>query len=392
MKNIVKFEILKPEGTVTIDSYNRNYQELEPREFFDLYLPYTHLFEKIMIRNFISIPADLLNRLTNQYLHGAEIQFLTPSRKFERSYKIKHPRNFYSYKWTPLDLSAPIPKSLAHFEFNYNGKSTTYLEAISSLSSTRYLPNEIWTALDKYSKQQIDKCREFNKGDYDCAEQWYKDLMKDCIQYKIKVYSPNRKTYYEVMSELDFEKCKVHLEPGEKPLTDEQIAFLHKYAPAYGVEIPTFNWRINSRKTEHGYTEEPERVYANGMSNTDWSRIIPDSRNSNKQEYYLPKSVRQNLKVQSMDSPKLLLDAYNQLNWIINNLKDEGLMPGYARCPECGQIYRESEGCECGACKPIEFIPADNLLYGITSTYEDYDSTKEGYCSLTDDETEDLLM
>ena len=391
MKNIIKFKVVSPSGEITIDNYNPEFKELETKEFFDIYLPYTKLFEHITVKNFISIPADLLSRLTNQYLHGAEIQFVTPSRKFDCTYRIHHPKKFYSYEWEPLDLSAPVPRSLAYFEFVYQGKRTTYLNAIRSLSSTKFLPNDIWNALDIYSKQQIDKCREFNKGDYDCAEQWYKDLMKDCISHKIKMYSPNKKTYYEVIAEIDFEKSKVFLAPDEQPLTQKQLSFLYKYAPAYGVEIPTFNWRINSRKTEHGYTEEIERVYANGMSSEEWSKIIPDSRNYNKNEYFLPKSVRNNLKVQSVENPKLLLDAYKQLNWIIDNLKDDGLMSGYARCPECGEIYRESHGCECGACKPIEFLSADNLLYGITSTYEDYESTKDGY-DLTDEDTEDLLV
>ena len=387
MKNIVKFQIIKPTGIVTVDAYTNAFRELEMHEILDLLLPYTRLFEKIIVKNFTTLPTMLLERLTNQYLHGAEIIIETPRRNFNRSYKALRTKPFYAYKWTPLDLSAPIPKSLAEFKFEYNGKLTTYVDAIKSLSTTRYIPNEIWNALDVYSRQQIDRCRELNRGDYSYAEQWYKDLMKDCFNSNIKVFSPNKKTYYEAMAEVNFEKSFEHLEKGQRALNNKELAFLVKFAPAYGVEVPEFMWRINSRKTEHGYTEEPERMYC-GMSNDDWNKVIYDPRNSN-----LPSSVRQNLTTKSYTNDKLLRDAYFQLKWLMKHLKDTALMPNWKRCPECHQLYKEVDGCECGACQPIEFVEANNLFYGDASTYEDYESTRAYYETLSDyDDDLDCLM
>ena len=387
MKNIVRFQITKNQGNVTIDNYNPFVQENEWNDILDTLLPYTRLFEHITIKNFISIPEVLLNRLTNQYLHGARITFSTPSRHFEKEYQVPHSKPFYSYSWQPLDLSKPIPKSLATFEFDYNGKKTTYLDAIKTLKSTKYLPTEIWNALDAYSKQQIDKCREYNRGDYSFAELWYKQLMKDCMSNNIRVYSPNAKTYFETIAEITFEKdcADMQLQKGLRPLNNRELIFLRQYAPAYGVEIPQFLFRINTRNTIHGYTEEPERVLS-GMSNEDWSRVMFDPRNNNN----LPHNVRQNLRVQAIENDKLLREAYFQLIWIIKNLKDDGLMPGYKRCPECHKIYREHEGCDCGACKSIEFIQADNLFYGISSTYEDINSTREYYDELIGETYEDM--
>lgn len=378
MKNIVKFTSIKPQGRVTIDAFNPDLQYgLE--ELLDQYIPYSRIFEYITIKNFTTIPEQLLNRLTNQYLHGAQIEFTTPSRKFSKVYVVRNARPFFSYKWEPLDLSKPIPKSLAQFEFKFNGKMTTYLNAIKTLTSTRYLPNDIWVALDEYSKQQIDKCREYNKGEYSFAEDWFKELMKDCMQSNVKVFSPNKKTYYEAIAELDFERdcASAQLADGLRPLTEDELLFLKRYASAYGVEVPTFQWKINSRKTDHGYTQEPERIVG-GMSNTDWSRVIWDGRNAHKGNM-LPKFVRQGLTVREYDNAKLLRDAYFQLQWIIKHLKDNGLMPGYKRCPKCHEIYKESDGCECGYCKPIKFVDADNLFYGVSSTYEDYESTASAY-------------
>lgn len=382
MKNIVKFQIVKPTGNVTVDAYNPLLRELPLSVLLSDYLPYTRLFEHITIKNFTTIPMELLNRLTTQYLHGAKIEFDTPKKHFSKVYSVAEPTQFYTYKWTELDLSAPIPRSLAEFRFEYNGKETTYLDAISSLHSTHYLPNEIWTALDKYSQSRIDTCRQHNRGRYAYAEEWYKTLMRDCMDAHIKVYSPNKKTYFEVIADIDFEKdcADARLQKGLRSLSDAELAFLNKYAKAYGVEVPTFKWRINSRKTEHGYTQEPERVYC-GMSHSDIERITYDPRNINN----LPKNIRDGLRIQEYESNKLLRDAYYQLLWIMKNLKDDGLMNDYHRCPKCHQIYREYDGCECGYCQPIEFVQADNLLYGNSSSYEDYEHTHCAYDELSED-------
>ena len=109
MKNIVRFQITKNQGNVTIDNYNPFVQENEWSDILNTLLPYTRLFEHIIIKNFISIPEELLNRLTNQYLHGAKITFSTPSRNFEKTYEVPHSKPFYSYSWQPLDLSKPVP-------------------------------------------------------------------------------------------------------------------------------------------------------------------------------------------------------------------------------------------------------------------------------------------
>ena len=378
MKNICKFKIVSPSGKIVVDKRNPLFQSYDLMDIVSDLIPYTKLFDEIVIKNFYSIPAELLNKLTVQYLHGAKIT--VECKNFSKTYQVsgKIPA-FYNYYFEELDLSAPVPKSLAEFEFDYLGSRVTYLNAIKSLTSTKFLPSEIWTALDTYNQSRIDKCREFNKGDYSLAEQWYKALLKDCKLHNIAVFSPNKKTYYEAMAEIEFNKeCEqARLKDGLRPLNAVELAFLQKYHKAYGVEIPTFDFRFNTRKTKDGYTQEPERVL-NGMSNSDWSLVIYDPRNRDN----LPKNIRSGLKVQSCANDKFIRDAYFQLKWIMKHLKDDGLMPNYHRCPKCHQIYQEHEGCECGYCQPIEFIQADNLLYGISSTYEDYGYTKDLYGEL----------
>lgn len=203
--------------------------------------------------------------------------------------------------------------------------------------------------------------------------------MKDGLNNNFKVFSPNRKTFFEATAELAFDKdCSMYrLKQGLRNLDAYEIQFLRTYAPAYGVEIPTFKWRINSRKTEHGYTEEPEVCLAS-MTSNDWATVSYDQRRENNLPYF----VRQNLTVHECENNKLLRDAYFQLTWIMKHLKDEGLMPGWKRCPKCHEIYREHEGCECGACPPIEFINADNLFYSNAEAYEDIESTANYYQEL----------
>lgn len=385
MKNIIRFNVVHNDGNVTIDGNNPIFREQSMEQVLEQWLPLTRLFKNIFIKNFTSIPEILLNRLTNQYLHGAEIIIDTPKCKFTKSYRVSRPSKFYAYKWVPFEFDK-CPKSLANFTYTYefqlpNGQTasttTNVLAELSKLTSTKFLPNHLWKAFDEYSQSQINKCREFNKGNYTFAEDWFKALTKDCIQHHIKVSSPCEKTYYEAMAELDFEKQYEVLPEGLRPLNDEELAFLYKYAPAYGVDIPKFQWRINTRQTAHGYTEEPERVYY-GATQTDYNRMIFDPKNPNN----LPKFARQNLAIKSYDNDKLLRDSYTTLKWLMKHLKDSALMPEYKRCPKCHSIYHENIGCDCGYCKPVEFVQADNLFYGNASTYEDIDATKDTYLEL----------
>ena len=64
--------------------------------------------------------------------------------------------------------------------------------------------------------------------------------------------------------------------------------------------------------------------------------------------------------------------------WFMKYMPDDGLMPEYHRCPICGKIYHEVDGCP-GHIDPIIQIRADNLFYGIESTFEDYESTSSAY-------------
>lgn len=392
MKYIVKLRKVEPENEITINAKNEIFKYLGLEEVLTEQIPYTKVFKRIIVENFTTLPTILLTRLSQQYIHGAEIIIKTPEKHFKNSYKLSNAQPLVAYGWCPLNLSDPIPKSLANFKFEFGNREITYQQAIDEkiLNNSYYMPNEIWKALDDYSQKRIKYCQKKNQTDFSLAEEWYKLLYKQTKVFNIKMYSPNAKTAYEADAEVEFlheitNNCR--LEKGLQPLNEEQIAFLRKYARAYGVEIPTFQWKINSRKTKHGYTQEPERVL-NGMSHTDWEQVIVDQRNVNRGLTYKPGFVRQGLVVKETENDKFIRDAYFQLLWIMKHMGDKALMPGYKRCPVCHKIYREHDGCECGACPPIEIVHADHLLYGISSTYEDYDSTSSAYDSLLEESME----
>lgn len=405
MKKFVKFSEVVPTGVLTIDFDNPEFRDLGVEKYIEQLISedinlatidinsmkskyeYTmmgvqeflktmtpmQIYAQITVANFKVIPVELMHKLTHQYLHGAKIIISAPNRLLDKMYQMPiRPYPMYAYYWTELDLTAPIPKSLAEFKFIYKGKLTTYRDAISTLKTTKYLPNQIWNAIDEYSRNQIEKCKKYNLVDFAEAELWYRELVRDCIEHKISVYSPNEKTYYEVAAQMRFERDikDTKLQKGLQPLNEEQLSFLRTYAHIYGVEIPQLQWRYNYRKTpNHGYTEEIERV-TGGMSNSDWAKATYDYRNADK-EGNLPKDVRNRYVIQYEDCDRFLRDAYFQLIWLIKHMGDEALMPGYHRCPECHKIYHEKDGCECGHCPPITQFDAYNRFYGIPSSDDD---------------------
>ena len=374
MKKFIVIKKVELSDTLVLD-FQASYFTGEP---FDIYCknninPSAH-YKTISIVNVRSLSADLLSLLTPHYLGGTEI--IVNGLHFVNRYA--KPR--YSYHWTEFNRQS-IPSSLAKFPV---GKST-FLTELAKVR-TNYLPNNLWIALDDYSQDRIKKCIAYNHFDFALAENWYKELMHTipCLTKLMpssknpnapkafRVFSPNAKTFYEFTAEQCFKKSLEQLQPGLRPLNAEELAFLKQYAPAYGIEIPQFAWRINSRKTKHGYTYEPERVLV--VKQSDIEKTYYDKRNTNN----LPKFVRDGYKVKYDDNDKLLRDSYTQLIWMMKHCDDSILATGYHRCPICHCIYHEKDGC-LDHIEPIEYINADNMFYGISSTYEDYSATSKYY-------------
>lgn len=369
-KKFVKFEKIVPNGCVYIDAYAPILQEKDLEEILPQYLPWTQVFKDVYVKNFHTLQKSLLERLTLQYLHGAVIHIEYSKANFAKEYKCLVPKPLFRYSFEDLNWTK-LPKSIADYKVTYKDKEQT-IKSILEKNDSFLIPNIVWTTVDVIAKQRIADCKQHNKGRYDLAELWYKELFLDYHNIGRKVFSPNDKTFFECMSELEFAK-QVKACSENVTISEEELAILHKYAAAYGVDIPKFNYRINSRKTNHGYTQEPERVYV-PMTDSEVAVAVYDYRNDN-----LPANVRKGLWHKSVECPKFVKEAYDRLKFFME-LGDEFLMPGYHRCPQCGEIYHESRGCEnCGGVEALEFLSAENLFYSNASAFEDMNATTDFY-------------
>ena len=392
MKKIINVYEVKNEGKLIIDQ-QQFHDEFELDYYIEQILYTAHVYEAITLKNFYAIPKALVKSLTPQYTRGCEIIIDTEAKNIRKSFKNKFPQKAYAYRWIDIDYSA-LPKSLAEHVFEYNGKPTKMLDALQSLKTLAYLPGEIWDAMDNWSQLQVQKVKSKNKIiNYMPAEEWYKNMFKECVKHKMWLHSPNKKTMYEGFAEIDFEKQLQSLAMSkDEEITQKEYAFLQKYAPAYGVDIPKFTYKVNSRKTEHGYTTEPVRC-CTPMTDSDIAQCIFDYRATQN----LPGFVRKGLWQRSTDCPKLIKEAYERLTYYMQ-LGDDFLMPGWHRCPTCGEIYYEENGCEnCGSIEPIQMLSAENLFYSNAMAFEDMESTTQHYRELmnaldTDADPEDLIL
>lgn len=369
MKKIINIKKANYNTELTIDyrsAYNTaEFTETPLNVIIDNYINPTESYKTIELVHCKSLAGSTLIKLTPHYLAGTSI--IINGKEF----KTQAPRQRYNYEWIPFDKTK-IPKSLAEYKVRQNNEVKTFLE-IMQKTTNNYIPNECWKAIDEYSKERIEKCKTYNTTNYELAEDWYKQLIK-CKDFK--TFCNNTKVWIEAQAEEAFEKSKELLQKGLRPLNDEEIRFLQTYAPAYGVEIQTFDWRYDYRKTKYGYTQEPVRIYT-AIPENEYERTIYDGRNAKKNTgEKVPFNILKNYRVRSERNEKLLRDAYFQLRWIMKHLKDEGLVPGYKRCPVCHKIYRENEGCE-GHVAPLEQIQADNLFYGIMNEYSDFEAPED---------------
>ena len=200
------------------------------------------------------------------------------------------------------------------------------------------------------------------------AEDFYKELFKQLKPFGIRVCSPNKKTFYEAMAELDVE---AYLKPQE-PLTKAEQDFLfqaeiNNYIKAFGLQDTSFRIGTHHRTTKHGTTEEPCIIssYDIEMAVTAQSFNRKDDREV---EGY---TNDEGFEVKSWNSATSSVVVSHQrerenietLKWFLSLDKEtqkEFLLPGWRFCPVCGKLYHELDGCYDGdVChvEPIEFVP-----------------------------------
>jgi hypothetical protein len=131
------------------------------------------------------------------------------------------------------------------------------------------LRGELYNDLTAWNQARIAKANSYSKFKWSVAEDFYKTLYKTFLG-KLKVLSPNKKTFFEATAELDVENW---VKPSA-PLSVEEQAFLNEYtanqyAKALGLQDVTIQLSTRHRITEHGVTDEPivtcKQDIANGL-------------------------------------------------------------------------------------------------------------------------------
>ena len=340
------------------------------KAFFDN--DYQEVFETVDIatlKETIKCPPQSINiEVRGHYLTEILIKAITPA--YLRGSKItvngiefatcqRNPQ--YFYQWQDK-VPSTLPEHLKEAYRNFNLRGALYQELVD------------------WNQSRIAKATEASKFKWSLAEQFYKDLFKALTPKHIRVQSPNKKTFYEAMAELDLESV---LRP-QAPLTVEEqtyldIAELNNYVRAFGLQDTSVMIGSHHRTTPHGTTDEPILIsaYEVQMAITASSFNRKDNREV---EGYINDDGFEVKSWNSSGSATITLPAKQRenieaLKWFLSQPKDiqtEFLIPGWHFCPVCGKLYHELDGCydnETCHIAEIEFVPY-NENHGDEEDYE----------------------
>ena len=236
--------------------------------------------------------------------------------------------------------------------------------------------------------------------DLDTRNAYYNEIMKVALSKGIKAYSPCAKTYLEVNAYNKF----VGSIPKDTDISEEQIAYVECNARKFGLEIPTIDYHIASRKAytqdggNHGYTEEIQLAYHTRPTFNEtrfgetFKRSIDQYMNS-----LHPANIPEEHNVFTIGTTKgQYKQVYDQLKYIESldpETRDFFIAEGYTRCPHCGEITKKVNNNDvdirCEYCDSIleEFVITTNnhLLYG-TDIDEEYSNLDDiqSYLSTTE--------
>lgn len=328
------------------------------KAFFDT--DYNEVLETVNIdalRDTIKCPPQSINiEVKGRYLTEILIKTITPA--YLRGTKItvngiefpvcsRNPQYFYQWQ-------ERIPSSLP--------------EHLKEAYKSFRLRGNLYQELVEWNQSRIARATEASKFKWFLAEDFYKQLFKALTPAHIKVLSPNKKTFYEAMAELDVENV---LRP-QSALTDEEQSYLNfaevnNYIRAFGLQDTSVMLGTHHRTTPHGTTDEPilisgydiqQAVTASSFNRKDGRDLegyidddgfeVKSWNSSHSYNVTLPAKQRENIET---------------LKWFLSQPKDiqtEFLMPGWHFCPECGRLYHENEGCYDGdICHipEVEFVP-----------------------------------
>ena len=240
----------------------------------------------------------------------------------------------YLYIWQD-QVPAKLPQHLKDAFYNYRLRGSLYNELVA------------------WNQSRIQLATNKSKFKWELAENFYKSLFKT-FYGKIKVLSPNKKTFFESTAELDLENWI----PNANPLTQEEQTYLawaetHQYLKALGLPDCSFQIGSQHRITSHGVTNEPILI-----NKSDINAVLTASVFKKKVQSGDKSSVWKASSSRFVTSVAKQSENIQMLKWYLSLPTEELeslLLPGWHVCPECGSLYNEHEGC-CSI-EPIKFIP-----------------------------------
>lgn len=363
----MKFVLIKKQGL------NPNIVKITTKAFFDR--DYEEILETVDIdalKDAIKVPVQEIDiEVKGKYLTEVLIKAITPA--YLRGTQI-----------VVNGIKFPICKSNPQYFYIWQDKVPASLpEHLKEAFYSYKLRGDLYQELVAWNQSRIALATEKSKFKWSFAEDFYKELFKQLKPFGIRVCSPNKKTFYEAMAELDVE---AYLKP-QNPLTQEEQDFLfqadvNNYIRAFGLQDTSFRIGTHHRTTKHGTTEEPCIIssYDIEMAVTAQSFNRKDNREI---EGYVDD---EGFEVKSWNSASSSIVVSHQrerenietLKWFLSLDKEtqkEFLLPGWRFCPVCGKLYHELDGCYDGdIChvKEIEVVPY-NENHDNDEDEEDYD-------------------
>lgn len=361
----MKFVLIKKQGLT------QKQVSIVSKAFFDP--DFNEILETVNIdslKEAIKLPPESINlTIKGKYLTEVLIKAITPA--YLRGTQIivngiKFPvcncNPQYFYTWQDK-VPASLPTHLKDAFYSYNLRGALYQELV------------------EWNQSRIALATEKSKFKWSVAEEFYKQLFKALTPKRIKVLSPNKKTFFEAMAEMDVE---AYLQP-QAPLTKEEEQFLvmadlKNYIRAFGLQDTTVRIGTHHRTTKHGTTDEPCVIssYDIEMAVTAQSFNRKDNREV---EGYVDD---EGFEVKSWNSASSAVvtchgkerENIETLKWFLSLDKatqEEFLLPGWRFCPVCGKLYHEIDGCYdndiCHVAE-VEFIPY-NENHDNEEEYED---------------------
>jgi hypothetical protein len=246
-----------------------------------------------------------------------------------------------------------------------------------------YIDRKVRNTQQAYDLGQslIAKAKKASKIPFDMLEEAYKRLMKACISSHIYAEAPNAKTYFEASAELstDIDLADLNYASDEayeasEALTDDELAF---YARVFGIELPTYYYRVATKATAHGFAEMPyltSNPYATFSFDSDSRRMYAGNLNSDGGIKVAPLTLQKDGLPKRINLEADRAKFAEQVKFFLSLPEQERIAftaDGYDYCFECHQFFSEIDGCSCGHRKPKteeeqEIIKSAMLAYALS--------------------------